>query len=249
MSTLNDSGRPGGERRVALDDRLVDLRAAGHIVGLRGEQLLEDVRRAVGFERPDFHFPEPLAAELRLAAERLLGDQRVRPDRARVDLVVHQVRQLQHVDVADGDVLLELVARSCRRTACVLPPVGRPARSSQFLISFSRRAVEHRRREVEAERVRGPPEVGLENLADVHTRRNAERVEHDLHRRAVRQIRHVLFGEDARDDALVAVAAGHLVADRQLALHRDVDLDQLDDARAAARRRGGSSPSSPRRGS
>ena len=79
--------------------------------------------------------------------------------------------------------------------------------------------------------MRGPAEVGLENLADVHTRRNAERVEHDLHRRAVRQIRHVLFRQDARDDALVAVAAGHLVADRQLALHRDVDLDQLDDAR------------------
>src|SRR4029453_14331024 len=32
------------------------------------------------------------------------------------------------------------------------------------------------------------------------------------------------------DDALVAVAAGHLVADRQLALHRDVHLDELDDA-------------------
>src|SRR5690606_16708238 len=43
-------------------------------------------------------------------------------------------------------------------------------------------------------------------------------------------IRHVLFGQDARDDALVAVAAGHLVADRQLALHRDVHLDQLDHA-------------------
>ena len=71
----------------------------------------------------------------------------------------------------------------------------------------------------------------LENLADVHTRRHAERVEDDLHRRAIRQIRHVLFRQDARDDALVAVAAGHLVADRQLALHRDVHLHQLDDAR------------------
>ena len=92
-------------------------------------------------------------------------------------------------------------------------------------------AVENRRREVEAKRVRRPPEVGLEDLPDVHTRRNAERIQHDLDRRAVRQIRHVLFRQDARDDALVAVAAGHLVADRQLALHRDVDLDQLDDAR------------------
>src|SRR4029453_9628517 len=81
------------------------------VVGLRGQQLLQDVRGAVGLERPDFHLSEALAAELRLAAERLLRDQRVRPDRAGVDLVVDQVRQLQHVDVADGDLLLEGLAR------------------------------------------------------------------------------------------------------------------------------------------
>jgi hypothetical protein len=46
------------------------------------------VRRAVRFERPHFHFSEPLSAELRLAAQRLLGDERVRPDGSRVDLVV-----------------------------------------------------------------------------------------------------------------------------------------------------------------
>ena len=79
--------------------------------------------------------------------------------------------------------------------------------------------------------MRRPAQVRLEDLADVHARRHAQRVEHDLDRRAVRQIRHVLFGEDARDDALVAVAAGHLVADRQLALHRHVHLDELDHAR------------------
>src|SRR4051812_42440415 len=223
-------GQPGCERRVALDDRFVNLRAADDVVRLRRQQFLEDVRRAVGLERPDLHFAEPLSAELRLAAERLLRNQRVRPDRTRVDLVVDQVRQLQHVDVADGDVLLEDVARhpvveprlaALRQSGAVQP----------VLDLVLGRAVEDRRREVEAERVRGPPEVGLENLADVHTRRNAERVEHDLHRRAVRQIRHVLFGEDPRDHALVTVAAGHLVADRQLALHRDVDLDELDDPR------------------
>ena len=71
----------------------------------------------------------------------------------------------------------------------------------------------------------------LEDLTDVHARRNAERVENDLDRRAIRQVRHVLLGEDAADDALVAVASGHLVADTQLALHGDVDLDHLDDAR------------------
>ena len=82
-----------------------------------------------------------------------------------------------------------------------------------------------------AERLRRPAEVDLEDLADVHTARHAERVEHDVDRRAVLEVRHVLFGEEPRDDALVAVTAGHLVADRELALDREVDLDQLDDAR------------------
>src|SRR3954451_15543574 len=43
--------------------------------------------------------------------------------------------------------------------------------------------------------------------------------------------RHVLDRQDAADDALVAVAAGHLVARLKLALHRDEYLDHLEDAR------------------
>ena len=76
-----------------------------------------------------------------------------------------------------------------------------------------------------------PAEVGLEDLADVHAGGDAQRVEDDVHRAAVLQVGHVLLGQDPRDDALVAVAAGHLVAHRQLALDGDVDLDHLDDAR------------------
>ena len=85
-------------------------------------------------------------------------------------------------------------------------------------------------RDAAAEFLGGPAEVRLENLADVHARRHAQRIEHDFDRSAVGQVGHVFFGHDARDDALVAVAAGHLVADGELALHGDVDLDQLDDA-------------------
>src|SRR5258708_4115593 len=71
----------------------------------------------------------------------------------------------------------------------------------------------------------------VETLPDVHTRRSAERIENDLDRSAVRHVRHVFLRHDAGDDTLVAMAAGHLVADGELALHSDVDLDQLDDAR------------------
>src|SRR6202047_5134191 len=98
------------DARLALDDGLVDFRAAVNVVGLRREQLLQDVRGAVRFQRPHFHFTEALPAELRLAAQRLLGDERVRADGARVDLVVDKMRQLEHVDVADRYRMVELIS-------------------------------------------------------------------------------------------------------------------------------------------
>ena len=92
-------------------------------------------------------------------------------------------------------------------------------------------AVEDRRRERETEDLADVSEMGLENLAHVHPARNTERIEDDLDRRAVGQVGQILDRQNPRDDALVAVAAGHLVSDLELALHGDVDLDQLDDAR------------------
>src|SRR5213076_1748295 len=77
----------------------------------------------------------------------------------------------------------------------------------------------------------GPAEVRLEHLADVHPARDAERVEDDVHRAAVGEEWHVLLGDDPRDDALVAVAAGELVALGDFALRRDVHTDELVDTR------------------
>src|SRR6185312_16523612 len=76
----------------------------------------------------------------------------------------------------------------------------------------------------------GPAEMRLEDLADIHAARHAERVEHDVDMRAVLEERHVLDRNDARHDTLVAMAAGHLVAGLHLALHRDEDLDHLHHA-------------------
>src|SRR2546423_7857236 len=104
---LRDAGL---ERVVALDDRLVGLDAAHDVVRLHGEDLLQDVRGAVGLERPHLHLAEALAAELSLASQRLLGDQAVGARRACVDLVLDQVSQLEHVDLTDGHRLVELLA-------------------------------------------------------------------------------------------------------------------------------------------
>ena len=80
---------------------LVDLDAAGVSSDLMVSISCRRVGGAVGLERPDLHLAEALAAELGLAAERLLGDHRVRAGRTGVDLVVDQVGELQDVHVAD----------------------------------------------------------------------------------------------------------------------------------------------------
>src|SRR5216683_2159274 len=71
----------------------------------------------------------------------------------------------------------------------------------------------------------------LQNLADVHTRWYAKRIEYDLDRSSVRQVRHILFRQNAGNDTFVTVASGHLVADAKFTFHRDKDLDHFDHAR------------------
>src|SRR5664280_912797 len=84
---------------------------------------------------------------------------------------------------------------------------------------------------LDAALVERPAEVRLQDLADVHSTRHAQRVENDIDGRAIRQERHVLDRQDLGDDALVAVAAGHLVADADLALLGHRDPDHAVDAR------------------
>ena len=73
-------------------------------------------------------------------------------------------------------------------------------------------------------------QVDLQHLADVHTGGHAQGVQHDVQGGAVGQEGHILLGQDAGHDALVAVAAGHLVAHGDLALLGDVDAHHHVDA-------------------
>src|SRR6478672_10671963 len=224
---------------LPLDDGFVRLDTSEDVVRLHGEQLLEDVRGPVGLERPDLHLAEPLAAELGLATERLLGDQAVRAGRPGMDLVLDEVVELEHVDVADGDRAVEdlagptiaevdLAVLGQRLLDAVDLVAGLPQLGLDLLLG---RAVEDGGRRLLALRVERPAEVGLEDLADVHPRGHAERVEDDVDGRPVRQERHVLRRQDLGDDALVAVAAGHLVADADLPLLGDRHPHQAVDAR------------------
>jgi hypothetical protein len=76
-----------------------------------------------------------------------------------------------------------------------------------------------------------PAKVGLQHLTDVHPRRHTQRVQHDVHRRAVFHVGHVFDGDDLGDHTLVTVTTGHLVAGLQAALDGQVDLDHLLHAR------------------
>src|SRR5437870_6794401 len=215
---------------LALHDRLVRLDASHDVVRLDREELLQDVGGAARLERPHLHLAKTLTTELRLAAQRLLGDERVRACRACVDLVLDKVVQLQHVHVADRDRLLELLAGAAVAEVD-LPVLGKVGFLEQLFDRSLARAVEDRRRDVDAEGLRRPAEMRLENLPDVHPARHPERVEDDVDGRAVRKERHVLDRKDLGDNALVAVAPRHLVADADLALLRHRDPDHLVDAR------------------
>ena len=70
----------------------------------------------------------------------------------------------------------------------------------------------------------------FKHLADIHTRRDAQGIEKDLQGRAVGQEGHIGERQNAGDDALVAVAARHLVADLDLTLLRDIYAHELVDA-------------------
>ena len=165
-----------------------------------------------------------------------------------MDLVVHEVQQLQDVRHTDRDQL---------RVGLTVPPVEqlrladvvhqllpvlagvRAAERREDLVLLG--AVEDGRRDMDRPGVivavlvesdhRGVAEVGLEHLSQVHARRDAERVQDDVHRRAVFEERHVFLGQDRGDHALVAVPAGELVTVRDLPLLRDVHPYELVHAR------------------
>ena len=96
-----------------MDDGVVHLRTALHVVGLDGEEFLQRVSGTVSFHSPHFHFTEALATELARTAERLLRHEGVATDRTGVDLVVDQVAELEVVHVTDGP--------GFRRASPVLP--------------------------------------------------------------------------------------------------------------------------------
>ena len=120
--------------------------------------------------------------------------------------------EFEHVDVADGRLLLHHLARAAVIELSLAVP--RQARLDQHVVDLIfTGTIKHRRDGLEAKLHAGPPKMGFQDLPHVHAAGHAERIEKDLHRRSVRQEGHVLLGENLCDHTLVTVSAGHLVAD------------------------------------
>ena len=112
---------------------------------------------------------------MRLAAERLLRNKRVRANRTSVDLVRHQVTELHHIDVANHHLLIEGVAgASIKQTRLAIFLDPREAFLLFCIVQVITNllfldAIEHRRGHLETESFGGDAKVGLKDLADIHS--------------------------------------------------------------------------------
>ncbi len=139
---------------------------------------------AISLERPDFHLSEALSTELGLAAERLLGDERVRTDRALVDLVIDHVVELEHVLVAHRDLIvisltgLAIIQSNLAifRQACL---------AELFFDLIFSQAVQNRGRRLVTELLGREAKMGFQKLAQVHTGNDTKGRENDIDRSAV----------------------------------------------------------------
>ena len=92
------------------------------------------------------------------------------------------------------------------------------------------RTVKHRRRHVKAKRPGSQRQMNLQHLSDIHTGRHAQRIQHDIQRTAVRQIRHILYRQHAGNHTLVTMTAGHLISYGNLSLLCYINADSLINA-------------------
>src|SRR3989338_2463385 len=208
-----------------LAKEAVSFRALGSV--LDGQHFLQSVRGAVTFQSPTLHFSEPLASALGFSSQRLLGDKRIRPDGSHMNLVLHHMVQLHHINLAHRHLLVKKFSRPAvaKFDFAVFGQTGFFKLLSDFIF---RGSVETGRNGVITQFFRRPAKMSFQNLADVHTTGHAQRIKNDVHRRAVFQIRHILQGQYFGNNAFVAMPAGQLVADGNFSQFGDFNMNLFD---------------------
>src|SRR5208283_1881128 len=100
-------GYSGFQYWIAFYNGLIHAGPSADVVALHGQEFLQCMSSAVRLQRPHFHFTKPLAAELGLAAERLLCYERVWSDRAGMYFVGNKMMQFQHIHASNRNRPLE----------------------------------------------------------------------------------------------------------------------------------------------
>src|SRR5579883_1275038 len=92
------------------------------------------------------------------------------------------------------------------------------------------RSVEYRRGNLHPQHAGRPAQMCLHDLPDNHAVRHAQRIEDDINRCAIGQERHILYRQDARNDAFVTMTPRHLVAWANFALLSNAHAHELINA-------------------
>ena len=109
-----------------------------------------------------------------------------------MNLIVNKVEQLEVIHDADGDRIVKLSAGASvvKHRLAVLSESRLLERFADILLV---RAVKDGGLYLVAQMLRGKAEMHLEHLTDIHSGGNAQGVEHDIERRAVRKEGHILL--------------------------------------------------------
>src|SRR3569833_2928350 len=211
---------------ITHDNGFIGLGSADDIVGLQGQQLLENVGGAIGFKRPHFHFTKTLTTKLCLTTQRLLSNETVRPDATCVHLIVHHVMELDDINDTYRSLLVKAIARLTIIEVSIAK-AGQSGPGDMIGDFLYRSTVEDRRCEFHTQLLTGPAKYSFIDLSKVHTGRYTQRVQYHIHRCSVFQERHIFRPYDLGDDTLVTVTSGHLIPYLQLTLDGQVYLSQL----------------------
>ena len=96
---------------ITLNDRLIGLHTAYHIIRLHCKDLLQCVGCTICLKCPYLHLSETLSTKLSFTTQRLLCNQGVWTSRTCMDLIVNQMMQFQVVHVTDS-------GRTVKRLSC-----------------------------------------------------------------------------------------------------------------------------------
>src|SRR5438876_6524697 len=119
-----------------------------------------------------------------------------------MDFIFDKVRQLQHIGVANGNRMIEWLARSSIEELYLarLWQVG----TTQVLFDvFFCSSIKDWCSNLNAQRVSSPAQVGFHYLPDIHTVRHTQWIQDDIYWRTVGQEWHILNRQYPRYDTFV----------------------------------------------